>query len=314
MKNQGLSFVALAVRTAGRMVQHRRAGSWIAISCTIFGVTCFTATCQEQSLQTSPFQEEVSIPAQRLEQIQSRVQRSFLQYTLSEQMMDQFDSRSIQFYFLSEYRRGEDTMALREAFGRSARRRVERSITRTATRALERTEFVTQLKSEPWKERIFNMAKDSFTEEMPTLGTPIGDDDPYVDYDVESPVMQKPAWKEKVNFFVRPFSLHPNVGVGFKLDSLRSQIKLYHDQIKFSAAIAITETWDFYSSARMKDFTTDDTTFSLGFQNEICFLQGADPAIIQYGISIKNRSWAEERRKYDFYFVPHLFFAVGFQY
>lgn len=311
---QGLSFVALAVRTAGKTVTQRRAGTWMAFSFSVFGLGSFEADAQEQPGKVSPFQSDISISTEHMSRIESPPEKSKLSDQLREELLDQFDRRSMQFYFLNEYSRNQDPAQMGERFGNSARRRVERGITRTITHALERTPLISSLKDGGWKEALLDLTTDSVTEETPTIGSPIGEDDPHVDYDVEAPVVRKPAWKRNVNFFVRPFSMHPNVGVGVKLDAVRAQVKAYHDEVKFSAFLPITENWNFYSSARMSYSTPDEANISFGFQHEIRLLPGPAPAIVQYGVALKNREWTDNGRNYREHLCPHAFLAIAYDF
>ena len=314
--SQGLSFLALVFRFArGRADTDRCAGMRLELSAiALFSLAPFTASGQEQ---LEPIGSEAGfISSKRLDQIRPlRPDSTFLTYQVRDQLVDNFDRRSLEFYVVREHLSNADVEEMRETYAKTTKRRVERSITRSVVRALERTEFVTRLREEPWKERIFDVIKDAFTEETPTIGTPLTDEDPNVDYDVEKPIVEKPAWKDRVSFFFRPFSMHPNVGVGFKVDGIRAQVKAYHDEVKFSAFKPITDTWNAYVSARMKEFNPEEAQCSVGFQHTIRCVPGAEPGILQYGVSIRNRSIFDRDRKVTFReFRPYAFMAFVFDY
>ena len=315
---QGLSFLALVFRFArvrakmDRCVSRRLELSAVAI----FSIAPLTTSAQQQP-EAPGKNPAFSIAAERLEQLAPlRPNGPQLTYQVRDQLIDNFDRRSLEFYVIREYMKNIDAEAMREDYAKSTKRRVERSFTRSIVRAVENTAFVTRLREEPWKERIFNILKDAFTEDAPTIGTPLSDEDPHVDYDVEKPVLQKPAWKDAVSFFVRPFSLHPNVGVGLKVDGIRAEIKAYHDELKFSACKPITDTWSLYSSARMKEFTPQETSFSFGFQHTFrCLPATSTPAVFQYGVSVRNDSLFDKDRGRTFHqFRPHAFLAFVFDY
>jgi hypothetical protein len=108
--------------------------------------------------------------------------------------------------------------------------------------------------------------------------------------------------------------MHPNVGVGFKIDTVRAQVKAYHDEVKFSAFVPISQNWSFYTSARMDYGKPDEANISFGFQHEICLLPGPAPAIVQYGVSLKNREWTDKGRDYQEHFCPHAFLAIAYDF
>jgi hypothetical protein len=309
---QGLSFLALAVRTVpGRMARDWRAGMWMAFAPGIFGAATLSADAQENMGNLLPAESSTSVSSEHFQRIQPPPpERGFMTYTFQSQLSDQFNRRDLQFQVISEVIRNQDLGQMRERFGDSMRKKVERSATRTVARYLETTPFVESLKDEPWKERLFNIAKDAVTEETQTLDGQLGDDDPHVDMDFESAVVRKPAWKEKVNFFLRPFSMHPNAGVGLKLDTVRAQIKAYHDEVKFSAVVPITHNWNFYTSARLEKFSTEEASLNFGFQHAVRLLPQGEIGVIQYGVSIKNRSFTDNGRTSREY-MPHAFFAFA---
>lgn len=260
--------------------------------------------------QSSP--PPIASPYPYAERIPSKLDDSrWLTYTLHNEMERQFDRRSLQFQVMSEFLRNQDLEQMRERFGNSARRRVERSVTRTVARYLETSPIGQTLKDEPWKERLFSIAKDAVTEETQTIDSPIGEDDPHVDPDFDSAVVRKPAWKDNVNFFLRPFSMHPNAGVGLKLNGVRAQVKVYHDDVKFSAVVPITENWNFYSSARLKKFSMQEASLNCGFQHSLRFAaNGPEVGVVQYGLSLRNYSLLDNGRSYD-KFAPRVFFAFA---
>lgn len=313
---QGLSYLAL-VQNAVRGGSERR---WFAVVGS--GVAALVTTLSPFSIQAqqtpgSPdplLQPQFSISAERLDQIHGlRPDMPYLTYSVRDQLLDNFDRRSLELYAMREHLKRQDFEEMRDTFAHTTKRRVERSITRTVVRAFENTAFVQNIKEEPWKERIFGIFKDAITEETPTIGTPIGEDDPHVDYDVEKPVIQKPAWKDRVSFFVRPWSLHPNVGVGFKLDGVRAQIKAYHDEVKFSLSKPITDDWSVYTAIRMKDFIPEDTSFSVGFQHSIRCVPGIPPALFQYGVNVKNRPfWQRGERLHEFRPSAYMHFVFDY--
>jgi hypothetical protein len=314
---QGLSFLALVFRFArGKANTDRCVSKRLELSAiAIFSIAPLSSSAQEQR-QIEPLDSGASlIVSDRLDQIRLyRTDRELITYQVREQLVDNFDRRSLEFYTIKEQLSNLDAEDMREDFAHTTKRRVERSFTRTIARAFERTEFVTRLREEPWKERIFDLVKDIFTEETPTIGTPLTDEDPKVDYDVEKPFVEKPAWKDRVSFFIRPFSLHPNVGVGFKMDGIRAQIKAYHDEIKFSAFKPITDTWNVYMSARMKEWDPHEPQFSVGFQHTIRCGSG-EPGILQYGVSIRNRKvFDQDQDKSVRDLRPYAFFAFVFDF
>lgn len=312
MFHQGLCFLALAVRTVpGRMAKEWRAGMWMACAPGFFGITAMRAEAQENMGSLLPAETSTSVYSEHISRIEPPIRESgFIAYTFQDQVSDRFDKRSLQFQVISEFLRNQDLEQMRERFGNSARRKVERSFTRAVTRYLESTPIGLTLKDEPWKERLFNIAKDAVTEETQTLDGQLGEDDPHVDYDFESAVVRKPAWQDKVNFFLRPFSMHPNAGIGLKLDGMRAQVKAYHDEVKFSAYIPITHNWNFYTSARLEHFSMQEASLNFGFQHPLHF-PGDTHGVLQYGVSFKNwevtDSSGRETREYS----PHLFFAFA---
>src|SRR5688572_23422260 len=199
MIHQGLSFLALAVRTVpGRMARDWRAGMWLACAPGFLGVAALKTQAQEQMGNLLPAQTSTNLSSGNFQRIyEPRVEEGFIPYTFQYQLNDQFDKRALQFQVISEFLRNQDVELMRERFGDSARRRIERSVTRTLSRYLESTPLGMTLKDEPWKERLFSIAQDAVTEEMQTLDGQLGEDDPHVDYDVESAVVQRPAWKQK---------------------------------------------------------------------------------------------------------------------
>jgi hypothetical protein len=315
---QGLSFLALAFRFARERAKKDRCVSMRLELSAIALVSLSPVSLSGQEQQgVNPGSAGFTISAERLDQVRPlRPDRQqLLTYQVSDSLLDNFDRRSLEFRLVREHLANADAEDINETFGRTTKRRVERSVTRTIVRAVERTEFITRIREEPWKERIFDVVKDAFTEETPTIGTPLTDEDPNVDYDVEKPVVEKPAWKDRVSFFFRPFSLHPNVGVGLKVDGIRAQIKAYHDEVKFSAFKAITDTWSLYSSARMKEFDPEEAQVSVGFQHTIRCVPGASPGILQYGVSIRNRPLFDRDTGRTFReFRPYAFMAFVFDY
>jgi len=311
MMHQGLTFLALAIRTVpGRMARDWRAGMCMAFAPGFLGVAAMSAQAQENMGSLLPAESSTSISSEHFHRIQPPLRETdFIPYTFQNQLDDQFDKRVLQFLVISEFLRRQDLDSVRERFGDSARKKVERSVTRTVARYLEATPVGSALKDEPWKERLFNIAKDAVTEETQTLDGQLGDDDPHIDYDYESAVVRKPAWKEKVNFFLRPFSMHPNAGIGLKLDGVRAQIKAYHDDVKFSAMVPITHNWNFFSSARLDEFSTEKASLNFGFQHSVQLPSSAN-GVIQYGVSIRNRSFEENGRTTRGY-EPHAFFAFA---
>lgn len=309
---QGLSYLALVIRAAGgRTERSSFAGMRLATVATF----CLLSTVRSAG-QTAPpeTKAELSISAERLDEVQvARRDSNFLTYKFSEQLADNFEWRSLELYAMRQHLRNKDDEEISEVFARSTRRRVERSVTRTAVRAFERTEFMNNLRDGAWRERLFQVAKDSITEETPTIGTPVADDDPNVDYEVEKAIVPRPAWRDALSFFVRPWSLHPNMGIGFKIDGVRAEIKAYHDEVKFSAVKPITDDWTFFTSARMKGYTPADTSFSFGFQHLIQCASGVAPALLQYGVSVKNQSFFQQGTSHH-EFRPTAFLAFVFDY
>ena len=180
---QGLSFLALVLRFArGRADKDRCASMRLELSAiALFTVVPLGAFGQEQ-LEPIGRSEVGLITSDRLDQIRPlRPDRELLTYQVREQLVGNFDRRSLEFYVVREHLSNADAEDMRETFARTTKRRVERSFNRVVARAFERTEFVTRLREEPWKERIWDVVKDAFTEESPTLGTPLTDEDPLVE-------------------------------------------------------------------------------------------------------------------------------------
>jgi hypothetical protein len=313
MIHQGLSFLALAVRTVpGRMARDWRAGMWVVFAPGFFGVAVIRSEAQENMGNLLPAESSTSVSSEHFQRMQPPPREGgFITHTFQDQLSNQFNRRDLQFQMISEFLRNQDLDQVRERFGDSMRKKVERSVTRTISRYLESSPLGQSLKDEPWKERLFNIAKDAVTEETETLDGQLGEDDPHVDHDYESAVVRRPMWKEKVNFFFRPFSMHPNAGIGLKLkDGVRAQIKAYHDDVKFSAVVPITHNWNFYTSARLEDFSTEEASLTFGFQHSVRLLPQGDLGIIQYGVSIKNRSFQDNGRTSREY-LPQAFFAFA---
>lgn len=309
MLSHGLSLLASAVRTVpGRMAKDWRAGMWMVCAPGLVGFGAVRGHAQEQMGLLPPADTTTSVSSEHYRRIEyRRLDEPFLTYRFKYEMSEQFEKRDLQFMVINEFLRNQDLREMRERFGNSARRKMERSVTRTVARFLEATPIGTTLRDEPWKERLFDIAKDAVTEETQTLDGQLGEEDPHVDYDFDSAVVRKPAWKERVNFFVRPFSLHPNAGVGLKIDGIRAQVKTYHDEVKFSALVPITHNWNFYTSARLPNFSMDEASFNLGFQHPLHF-PGDTIGVLQYGISVRKRELLDAGR--DVYkYAPHVFFA-----
>lgn len=313
MLHQGLTFLALAVRTVpGRMARDWRAGMWMVFAPSLVGVGTLNASAQENMGNLLPAESSTPFSSEYSQRIPSPPDTSrFITYTFQSSVNEQFEKRSLQFQVIGEFLRNQDLEQTRERFGKSARSKMERSVTRTISRYLESTPVVMALKDEPWKERLFTIAKDAVTEETQTLDGQLGEDDPHIDPDFDSAVVRKPAWKDKVNFFLRPFSMHPNAGVGLKLEGMRAQIKAYHDEVKFSAVVPITDNWNFYSSARLKEFSTREASLNFGFQHPLRFgTDGAEFGVLQYGVSFRNYTLVEDERV-SRRFTPHVFFAFA---
>jgi hypothetical protein len=284
---------------------------WVAFAPSFFGFSTLPTEAQENMGNLLPAESSTSVSSEHFQRIQPPpAGGGFISYTFQNEISDQFDKRSLQFQVINEFLRNQDLENMRERFGESARRKVERSVTRTFTRYLEATPLGSALKDEPWKERLFTIAKDAVTEETQTLDGQLGEDDPHVDYDFDSAVVHRPAWKEKVNFFLRPFSMHPNAGVGLRLDGIRAQVKAYHDEVKFSAVVPITHNWNFYTSARLEHFSTQEASLNFGFQHSVRLLPEGEFGVIQYGVSIRNRSFLDNGRTAREY-SPHAFFAFA---
>ena len=313
MLNQGLSFLALAVRSVpGRMVRDWRAGMCMAFAPGFFGLVAMRAEAQESMGNLLPARTSNSVSSEIFQRIErSPIDPRFIPYTFQDELSEQFEKRNLQFMVINEFLRNQDMGEMRERFGNGARRRVERSVTRTVARYLEATPIGTALRDEPWKERLFSIAKDAITEETQTLDGQLGDTDPHVDYDFDSAVVRRPAWKDNVNFFLRPFSMHPNAGVGLKLDAVRAQVKAYHDEVKFSAVVPITHNWNFYTSARLEHFSMQEASLNFGFQHAVNFLPDGSSGILQYGVSIRNTSFIDGNGREDREYAPFAFFAFA---
>jgi hypothetical protein len=302
----------LATRTVpGLRARDWRAGMWMAFAPGLLGLAVTPAAAQQNMANLLPAESSASVSSEHLERIQTpNTELGFITYIFQDRLSDQFEKRSLQFHVMNGLLHNRDLEQTRESFGNTARRKLERSITRTAARYLESTQIGMTLKDEPWKERLFNIAKDAVTEETQTLDSQLGEDDPHIDYDFESAVVRKPAWKEKVNFFLRPFSMHPNAGIGLKLrDGVRAQVKVYHDDVKFSALVPISHNWHFYSSARLDKFSTDRASLNFGFQHSLEF-PGQAHGVVQYGFSLRNHEFLDEGRSAREY-RPHAFFAFA---
>jgi hypothetical protein len=310
MLYHGLSLLASAVRTVpGRMAKDWRAGMWMVCAPGLVGFGAMRSQAQEQMGLLPPAESSTTVSSEHFRRIESRpMDEPFLEHRFKYELSKQFEKRDLQFMAINEFLRNQDLGEARERFGKSARRKIERSLTRTVSRYLEATPIGTTLRDEPWKERLFDIAKDAVTEETQTLDGQLGEDDPHVDYDFDSAVVRKPAWKERVNFFVRPFSLHPNAGIGLKIDNLRAQVKAYHDEVKFSALVPITHNWNFYTSARLPDFSLHEASFNIGFQHPLRF-PGNMEGVVQYGVSVRKHEF-EDESKPDVY-APHAFFAFA---
>jgi hypothetical protein len=284
---------------------------WMAFAPGLLGLAATPSAAQENMANLLPAESAVSVSSEHFQRIQTPpLEESYITYTFKDRLSDQFEKRSLQFHSMNSLLSNRDLEQMRESFGKSVRRRVERSVTRTAARYLENTELGLTLKDEPWKERLFNIAKDAVTEETQTLDSQLGEDDPHIDYDFESAVVRKPAWKEKVNFFLRPFSMHPNAGIGLRLrDGVRAQVKVYHDDVKLSALIPISQNWHFYSSARLDKFSTEQASLNFGFQHSLMF-PGTAHGVVQYGFSLRNREVFDQGRSTREYW-PHAFFAMA---
>ena len=292
------------------MARDWRAGIWVVCAPGLVGLGALRAQAQEQMGMLLPAQTTNTVSSEYFRRLQSPPDESFITYTFHSELADQFDKRDLQFQVINEFLRNQDLGEMRERFGESARRKLERSALRTVARYLEESPLGSTLQDEPWKQRLFAIAKDSITEETQTLDGPLGENDPHVNYDYDSAVVRKPAWKEKVNFFVRPFSLHPSVGVGLKLDAIRAQIKAYHDEVKFSAIVPITHNWNFYTSARLPNFTTDEASLNFGFQHPLKFANDVT-GVLQYGVSLGQRDYTDEHGNETSKYAPHVFFAFA---
>ena len=311
MLHQGFSFLALAIRSVPRrMAKDWRAGIWMVCAPSLVGLSAIRSEAQEQIGMLLPAEATNSLSSEHFRRIESPPPQGFITYTFQDELSDQFDKRSLQFQTISEFLRNQDLGQMRERFGESARKKMERSALRTVARYLDESPVGSGLQDEPWKERLFKIAKDAVTEETQTLDGQLGEYDPHVDYDYDSAVVRQPAWKEKVNFFVRPFSLHPNVGVGLKLDGVRAQIKAYHDEIKFSAIVPITHNWNFYSSARLPHFDAQDANLNFGFQHPLNFPNDVN-GVIQYGVSFRNREYTDNHGRTVNAYGPQAFFAFA---
>ena len=316
---QGLSYLALVfLFVRGRAMTNRSAGRRLELSAiALFSIAPWGSQAQE-STGTEPLASRAGliISQDRFDRVRPlRPEDDYLRYHVRDQLLDNFERRTMELYVVREILSNTDAEEARDTYAHTTKRRVERSVNRTLMRALEGTEFVTRLREEPWKERVFDLVKDAFTEDMPTIGTPLTDDDARVDYDVETPIVERPAWKDRLSFFVRPFSKSPNAGVGWKVDGIRAQVKAYHDEVKFSAVKPITDTWTLYLSAKMKEYDSQDTSFGVGFQHNIRCVPGRQPAIFQYGVSLKNRDvFDRDRGRTTRQFRPYASMAFVFDY
>jgi len=314
MLHQGLTFLALAARTVpGRMVRDWRAGMCMAFAPGFFGFATLRADAQENMGNLLPAKASASASTEIYQRFEPpSVDLRFIPYTFQDELSGQFEKRNLQFLVISEFIRNQDLNDMRERFGNSARRKVERSVTRTIARYLEETPVGSALTDEPWKERLFSIAKDAITEETQTLDGQLGDNDPHLNYyDYDSAVVRRPDWKDKVNFFLRPFSMHPNAGVGLSLDAVRAQIKVYHDEVKFAAVVPITHNWNFYSSARLEHFSMQEASLNFGFQHSVLSLPNGGSGIIQYGVSIRNESFLDSTGREARQYAPFGFFAFA---
>ena len=314
MLHQGLTFLALAIRTVpGRMVRDWRAGMCMAFAPSFFGFATFRAEAQENMGNMLPVKTSASASSEIYHRFEPPpVDLRFIPYPFQDELSDQFEKRNLQFIVINEFIRNQDLNDMRERLGDSARRKIERSVTRTIARYLETTPLGSSLTDEPWKERLFSIAKDAITEEKQTLDGQLGDNDPHVNYfDYDSPVVRRPDWKDNVNFFLRPFSMHPNAGVGLSLDTVRAQIKVYHDEVKFSAVVPITHNWNFYSSARLEHFSMQEASLNFGFQHSLLSLPNGGSGIIQYGVSIRNESFLNDNGRETHQYAPFGFFAFA---
>jgi len=293
------------------MAKEWRAGMWMACAPGLVGLGAMRAQAQDQMGILLPAQATNSASFEHFRRIDSPRTEGFITYTFQNELSDQFDKRTLQFQVINEFLRNQDLGEMRERFGNSAGKKIERSALRTVAHYLEASPIGNSLQNEPWKERLFKIAADAVTEETHTIDGQLGDDDPHLNYDYDSAVVRKPVWKERVNFFLRPFSMHPNAGVGLKLDAVRAQIKAYHDEVKFSAVVPITHHWNFYTSARLPNFDAREASFNFGFQHPLKFPNDVS-GLIQYGISFRNHDVEDDfgnTTKHPF--TPHAFFALA---
>jgi hypothetical protein len=65
----------------------------------------------------------------------------------------------------------------------------------------------------------------------------------------------------------------------------------------------------------MKQFSPEEAQSSVGFQHTIRCVPGAAPAILQYGVSIRNKSIFDREAGHSYReFRPHGFMAFVFDY
>jgi hypothetical protein len=74
--------------------------------------------------------------------------------------------------------------------------------------------------------------------------------------------------------------------------------------------VPITHNWNFYTSARLEKFSTEEASLNFGFQHAVRLLPQGEIGVIQYGVSIKNRSFTDNGRTSREY-MPHAFFAFA---
>src|SRR5438093_2737756 len=113
---QGLSYLALAARSAGFSGCNWRAGKRTALCFSFSGLAVISIEAQQQPSTDSPW--GFSIYAERIQPLDPpRPDRPFLSYEVHDELVDNFDHRSLQFYFLREYLRNDDENVMRDRFG-----------------------------------------------------------------------------------------------------------------------------------------------------------------------------------------------------
>src|SRR5919198_713291 len=112
---QGLSYLALAARSAGFSGWNWRAGKCSILFVGFSGLATVSIEAQQQPTSDSPW--GLSIYAERLPAEPVRPDRPFLSYEIHDELVDNFDQRSLQFYFLHEYLRNQTDDDMRGRFG-----------------------------------------------------------------------------------------------------------------------------------------------------------------------------------------------------